>query len=171
MTPTLYQFFHRHIQHGFRRAGLAEPATVDYISDVLARFARTDALYPLSDNEGRPLTHLVEFLVSQRAAQDEDRAHEQLIVRHLAEYTLFMSGFFRDRLKARGELSYYTDHGRSAFAQSADLEKNGGRARVYWRLQRDFARVALALDDIRRRQLPLAPGALADRPLAALWRM
>ncbi len=171
MTPTLYQFFHRHIQHGFRHAGLGEPETVAYVSDLLVRFARTDALYPLNDHEQRPLATLVQFLALQRAAQDEDRAREMIIVRHLAEYTLFMSGFFRERLRSRGQLSYYADHGRSAFGQTADLERNTGRARVYWRLQQDFARVAETLDHIRRRQLPLPSEGFGDRPLAALWRM
>ena len=169
MTPTLYQFFHRHIQHGFKRAGLGEPETVAYVSDLLTRFARTDALYPLHDHDQRPLTTLVQFLAEQRAAQDEDRAREMVIVRHLAEYALFMSGFFRERLRSRGQLSYYADHGRSAFGQTADLETNSGRARVYWRLQQDFARVAEAVDDIRRHRLPLPPETCGERPLAALW--
>ena len=171
MTPTLSQFFHRHIQHGFRRAGIGEPATVAYVSDLLARFARTEALYPLTDHEQRPLTALVQFLAEQRAAQEEDRAHEMIIVRHMAEYALFMSGFFRERLRSRGQLSYYADHGRSAFGQTADFERNSGRARVYWRLQQDFARIAETLDDIRQHRLPLESGDYGERPLAALWRM
>ena len=171
MTPTLYQFFHRHIQYGFRRAGLGEPETVAYVSDLLTRFAHTDALYPLSDHEQRPLTTVVQSLAAQRAAQEEDRAAEMIVVRHLAEYTLFMSGFFRERLRSRGQLSYYADHGRSAFAQTADLERNSGQARVYWRLQQDFARVAETVDDICRHQLPLGAEAYGERPLAALWRL
>ncbi|MHB8254198.1 MAG: hypothetical protein ACYDEV_10985, partial [Acidiferrobacter sp.] len=166
----LYQFFHRHIQHGFRRAGIAEPATVAYVSDLLTRFAHTDALYPINDSEQRPLTTLAQFLTVQRAAQESDHVHEMIVVRHLAEYTLFMSGFFRERLRLHGQLSYYADHGRSAFGQSADFEKNSGQARVYWRLQHDFARIAETLDDIRRCQLPLSPGTF-DQPLTALWRM
>lgn len=170
MTPTLHQFFHRHIQHGFKRAGLAEPAIMEYVSDLLTRFARTEALFPLHDEEERPLTTLVQFLVAQRTAQEEDHVHEIMIVRHLAEYTLFMSGFFRGRLRARGQLSYYADHGRTAYARSADLEKNAGRARTYWRLQQNFAGIAETLDEIRCGQLPLPPDTL-NQPLAALWRM
>ncbi|WP_298135454.1 hypothetical protein [Acidiferrobacter sp.] len=170
MTPTLYQFFHRHVQYGLRRAGLGEPETVAYVSDLLARFAHTDALYPLNDQGRRPLTTIVQFRVAQQAAQDMDRAREMVIVRHLAEYTLFMSSVFRERLRSRGQLAYYTDQGRSAFGQTADLEKNSGRARVYWRLGHDFARVAQAVDDIRHHQLLLAAETYAQRPLAALWR-
>lgn len=169
MTPTLYQFFHRHIQPGFDRAGLAEPAVVAYVSDLLGRFVRTDALYPLRDHEDRPLTTVVQFLTEQRAAQGHDHAHEMVIVRHLAEYALFMSAIFRRRLKARGQLSYYADQGSSAFGQTAGFEKNRGRARVYWRLQRDFAHVAETLDEIHHGQLPLSPDP-RHLPLAALWR-
>ncbi len=171
MTPTLYQFFHRHIQQGFRRAGIGEPATVAYVSDLLTRFARTEALYPLNDHEKRPLTALVQFLTEQRAAQEQDRAHEMIVVRHMAEYALFMSGFFRERLRSRGQLSYYADHGRSAFGQTADFERHSDRARVYWRLQQDFARVAETLDDIRQHRLALESADYGERPLAALWRM
>ncbi|MDA8390984.1 MAG: hypothetical protein M0Z76_09700 [Gammaproteobacteria bacterium] len=170
MGPTLYQFFHRHIQHGFRQAGLAEPATVDYVADILSRFAQTSAVYPIRDHNQRHLTTLTQFLTELRLAQEQDRARAALIIRHLGEYSLFMSGFFRERLRARGQLAYYVDHGRSAFGQSADLESDHRQARVFWRLQRDFPRVALALDTIRQRQLPLAAGTLTE-PAAALWRM
>lgn len=168
MGPTLYQFFHRHIQHGFREAGLAEPGTVDYVADVLTRFAHTSALYALKDEEGRDLVAVTQFLTEQQAAPD--RAREMLVVRQLAEYTLFMAGFFRERLRARGQWSYYVDHGRSAFGQSANFAHTGSQARVFWRLQREFPRVALALDAIRTRQLPL-PAGIVDGPLATVWRM
>ncbi len=170
MTPTLYQFFHRHVQHGFGRVGITEPATVAYVSDLLTRFARTEALYPFNDQEQRPLTTLVQFLREQRVADKDDRGHAIVVVRHLAEYTLFMSGFFRERLRARGQLSYYADHGRSAYGQTADFEKNGKRAQVYRRLKYDFARVAEALDDIRHHQFPLTNDGPGERTLAALWR-
>lgn len=169
MGPSLYQFFHRHIQHGFRRTGLAEPGMVDYVSDILTRFAHTAALYPLTDQNDRPLDSVVQFLTEQQAAQNQNPAREALLVRHLAEYTLFMSGFFRERLRARGQLAYYVDHGRSAFGQSADFERNAGCARVLWQLHRDFPRVAAALSDIREHQFPLAEN--SRQPLTALWRM
>ncbi|MHB1585570.1 MAG: hypothetical protein ACYCRH_02500 [Acidiferrobacteraceae bacterium] len=174
MSVTLYQFFHRQIEHGFGKKGIAEPATVDYVSDVLTRFAHTSALYPLSDSE-RSLESVAQFLMEHQRAQETqppDHSRQVLIMRHLGEYTLFMCGLFRERLQAKGQLRYYRDHGRSAFWQSADFEHNPGRARVFRRLYFDFERVSNAIDYIRTDQFPLASrGPALEGPLTAVWRL
>lgn len=175
LVPTLYQFFRRHVQRGFGEHGITEAATVDYVSDMLARFADTSALYPLRDRDDEPLERVAQFLVELQRAQGwgedaPDRGREVALTRHLAEYALFMSGLFRDRLQARGQLAYYANHGRSAFRQSADYERNGKRAQVFRRLYFDFDRAARSLDHIRRAQFPL-PSATENGPLVALWRM
>jgi hypothetical protein len=173
LVPTLYQFFRRQVQQGFGEQGIAEPATVDYVSDVLTRMAHTAALYPLRDAEGTPLERIAQFLLEwQRAdgldGERADRSRQALITRHLAEYTLFMSGLFRDRLQARGEVTYYMEHGRSAFRQSAHYESNYKRKQVFRRLGTDFTRVANTLDHMRRVQLPMDSATAGC--VAALWR-
>ncbi len=175
LVPTLYQFFRRQVQQGLGEQGIAEPATVDYVSDVLTRMAHTAALYPLRDAEGSPLERIAQFLLEwQRAdgvsGERADRSRQVLITRHLAEYTLFMSGLFRDRLQARGEVAYYMEHGRSAFWQTADYESNQKRRQVFRRLGVDFARVADTLDHMRRVQLPINSTTGTSGGVAALWR-
>ncbi len=174
LVPTLYQFFRRQVQQGFGERGIAEPATVDYVSDVLTRMAHTAALYPLRDAEGTPLERIAQFLLEWQRAEGldgerADRSRQALITRHLAEYTLFMSGLFRERLQARGEVAYYIEHGRSAFWQTADYESNYKRKQVFRRLGVDFARVADTLDNMRRVQLPMT-SSTATGGMAALWR-
>lgn len=173
LVPSLYQFFRRHIQQGFGERGLAEPATVDYVSDVLTRFAQTSALYALRDATGAPLEHIAKILAeAEPAAEDArpNRARRASVMRYLGEYTLFMSGLFRERVQARGQLSYYMDHGRSAYWQSADFEMNPRRAQLFRSLYTEFERVSGALDYVRREKFPMTP-ALTDTPLAALWRI
>lgn len=175
LVPSLYQFFRRQVQHGFGERGLAEPATVDYVSDILARFAETSALYPIQDADGASLEYIAQFLAEYQRAQGGDQAPENrprqaAIVRHLGEYTLFMSGLFRERLQARGQLGYYMDHGRSAFWQSADFERNPGRAQLFRRLYFNFERISGALDYVRRVQFPLKTVPSKDAPLLAMWR-
>lgn len=174
-VPGLYPFFHRHIERGFGQRGLGDPAVVDYVSDLLTRFARTSALYAVKDAEGAPLERIVQLMVEMQRAQglDEqrpDRPREALLATHLGEYTLFMSGLFRERLQARGELNYYVEHGRSAYRHSAGLERNAHRARLFNRLYVTFDRISGTLDHIRREQFPLQPGP-RDTPLTALWRL
>ncbi|HLQ24428.1 MAG TPA: hypothetical protein VK138_00960 [Acidiferrobacterales bacterium] len=178
LVPTLYQFFRRHIQQGFKEHGLAaEPATVEYVSDILTRFARTPNLYAVHDADGAPLEHLGQFLIEYRRAQGleeapADRSRQVLLTRHLGEYALFMSGLFREHLQARGQLGYYLDHGRSAFGQSADFEANPKRAQVFRRLYLNFEPISGTLNYIRRAQFPMKSPVLAlESPLVALWRM
>lgn len=176
LTPTLYQFFRRQLQQAFGERGLAEPATVDYISDVLTRFAQTPALFAIRDAEDIPLEHIAQMLMErQRVQGDEqtrpDSSREALIVRHIGEYTLFMSGLFRERVQARGQLNYYLDHGRSAYWQTADFEANPKRSQVFRRLYFNLDKITNTLDHIRRVQFPLESATLGTSPAVALWRM
>jgi hypothetical protein len=176
--PSLYQFFRHQVSRGFHAHGIAEPATVDYVSDVLTRFAHTRHLYALLDEEGRPLEYIVDMLIAlERAYSGEgggrpDRARGRTINRHIGEYALFMSGLFRERLTARGELDYYLASGSGAYGRAADDEINPARRRVYQRLHDDFGRISDSLDHMRRVQFPMkdsSSGGGADI-LRAFWR-
>lgn len=171
--PSLQQFFRQQLHHGFRARGLSNAETVDYVSEVLARFAHTRLLYALRDTDGRPLEHIVDMLVAWQQAQEgrRERARERQVMRHLGDYTLFMSGLYRERLAARGELDYYMAHGRSAFWRSADYEPNPARRRTYRRLYEDFTPISDALDYLRRVQFPLAGRSQSENLLAAYWRV
>lgn len=174
--PSLQQFFRHQLQHGFRACGLSETGTIDYVSEVLARFAHTRLLYALRDADGRPLEYIVDMLAAWQQAQEGGRggarhsARAAPIMRHVGDYTLFMSGLFRERLAARGELDYYMAHGRSAFRHSADHESNPARRQTYRRLYEDFTPISDVLDYLRRVQFPLAARTGSDDLLGAYWR-
>lgn len=165
--PTLYQFFHHQLDRAFATRGLREPAEVDYVSDMLTRFAETRALYAVRDNEDRALEHLVDLLDTAREAEHErgDRARGRSVMRHLAEYALFMSGLFRGRLSARGQLAYYESQGRSAYWACADYERHPPRQHLYRRLHRDFSPISEILDHLRRVQWPLSAKPLGEMAL------
>lgn len=172
-TPTLYQFFRHQLGRGFAAHGLNEPATIDYVSEVLARFAHTHGLYAVTDTHGRPLEHVVDFLLAARGDETRrlDRTRRRSILRHLGEYTLFMSGLFRERLRARGELNYYLAQGASAYWQCADIEPQPGPRQLFRRLHSDFARISDTLDDMRSTRFPLPRPPTAANMLAAVWRV
>lgn len=173
LIPGLYPFFHRHLQQGFSEYGLDQPALVDYVSDLLTRFARVNNLYALRDADGRPIETMAGFLLAQEDAANHPptaRApmRESLVLRHMADYALFMSGLFRERLKHRGQISYYREHGSSAFARCARLETNPNRARLLHRMGHDFEPISDALDVVWHRRLPFAATGNTS-PLTALW--
>ena len=105
-TVNLYQFFRHQLQQGFGKHGLTEPETVDYVSDILTRFAHTRSLYALRDSDGLPLEYIADMLAeiygnSGTGNQLPDRSRQATVIRHIGEYTLFMSGLFRERLHSR----------------------------------------------------------------------
>jgi hypothetical protein len=171
-VPGLYPFLRRHVQQGFGEQGLAQPALVDYVSELLTRFARVNAVFPFHSTDGRPIETIAGLLMAWQAEMGgvtAGRTRETLVLHHIADYALFMSGVFRDRLKYRGQITYYRDHGRSAFARCARIEPNPQRAAVLRRVCHDFEPISNALDQLWHRRLPVAPTADLS-PLAALWR-
>ena len=171
--PGLYPFFRRHIQNGFDEQGLAQPALVDYVSELLTRFARVNVLFPFHTTEGHTIETIAGLLIALQAEQGNDsrkpgRARESLVLHHIADYALFMSGVFQERLKRRGQIAYYREHGRSAFARCARLDPNPHHAAVLKRVSHDFEPISNALDQLWHRRLPMP--ACEASPLAALWR-
>ena len=170
-VPSLYQFFRRQLQYGFGQHGMAEPATVDYVSDMLARFAHTHALYLIRNADGLPLESIAGMLAEWRAAQGgmdapRDRARATLVVRHIGEYTLFMSGLFRERVRARGQpLLPGARQQRVSLLRRA---RTSPAAHCSSALHADFRRTSGALRCTRRRQFPAAS---ASSPLAARWQI
>ena len=172
--PSLYQFFRRQLQQGFASSGIDDLPALDYVSDMLTRFSRTQQLYPITSSNGETLEHIVDFTIEARRAQGwdghrPDRARELMVTRHIGEYTLFMSGLFRERLQARRELDYYYSHGRSAYLQCADFTHNPNSSQLFRNLATNFPTVANILASLRQ-QLPTTLSQTATlSPLAAMW--
>jgi hypothetical protein len=127
----------------------------------------------MTDAQGRALEYIADFIATacdDRSARN-DRARVRTVIRHLGEYTLFMSGLFRERLKARGELGYYLAQGASAYGQCAEVEPQSGQRALFRRLHSNFTRIADSLDEIRRTRLPLSLTANSDNMLLAFWRV
>lgn len=172
-VPSLQQFFRHQIERGFQDGGLDEPETVEYVSEVLARFAETRNLYAVTDAAGRPLEYIVDFLTERQRAEGADGTRADYVrarrlLRHLGEYALFMTGLFRERLVCRGELRYYLAHGASAYWQCAEYEIHPSRRRLYRRLHTRFRPIADALNGMYRQPNP-AERAM-HHPLAAFWQ-
>jgi len=164
--PSLHQFFHHQLQRSFLAHGLDDPPTIDYVAEMLARFAHTRALYAVQDAAGRPVEYIVDMLMLHAGRRG---AHARQITRHLGEFTLFMSGVFRDRVAARGQLDYYRAHGRGAFWRCAASEPSERGARTYRHLGEQFGIISDALDHLRRVQWPRAAREI-DSPLRAFWQ-
>jgi hypothetical protein len=92
--------------------GWPDQNVTSYVTNLLVDFTRTDQLYKIKAQRGRPVDTVVELLYESEVlleAQSLDR--ERDVHQHIGDFTLFMAGLFPEylrRLKSAG-LIYHKD--------------------------------------------------------------
>jgi hypothetical protein len=163
----LRRFFHRAVQASFHDLALHDEPVVSYLADLLTRFARTDNLFPPGVTMPR-LERVVDLLLEAQAAWDDAAAHfgperEISVRQHIGDYTLFMTGVFRERVERLASTGYYVSQGRRAYRFVAEHGRATSRPRqhdagpLYARLAERFEHYAWALDYARRVHFRDAP--------------
>lgn len=156
---SLRQFFGTVTRQTYGAFGVRDEMLVEYIADLLWRFARTDTLYRLRDPSGRRLDTIVEMLVelarpTWQAGGVEtphpERARE--IWRHIGDYALFMTGLFPEYVARRGGVAYYQEQGRRAYGAVFEHDRARYRAgaALFAALAADFPQHAHALSYMRK---------------------
>jgi len=156
----LQRFFDRAVQASFHDLAMRDEPVASYLADLLTRFARTENLFPAGATMPR-LERVVDLLLEAQAARDAGGAHfgperEISIRRHLGDYTLFMTGVFRERVQRLASTDYYVSQGQRAyrFVSEHGRATSGPRERatapLYARLAERFEHYAWALDYARR---------------------
>ncbi len=77
------------------RVGIADPALIDYISDLLTRFIRADSLYNVRDLGGRRLGEVALMMAEAEARIGEARRD---VHRHIGDFALFWTGVYPEAL-------------------------------------------------------------------------
>jgi hypothetical protein len=116
--PTrLTRFFDWLIRRTFQDLRIKEPTVAQYISNLLAEFARTEKLYEIKDLQGRRLETVVELLLEAKKTEEasSDLERERKIYQHTGDYILFMSGLFREYVEKNAFLGYYLEEGERAY--------------------------------------------------------
>jgi hypothetical protein len=156
----LRRFFDRAVQASFHDLALGDAPVAAYLADLLTRFARTEQLFPVGVTMPR-LETVVDLLLEAQAAWDERGAHfeperEVSVRRHIGDYTLFMTGLFRERVERVASTGYYVSQGRRAYRFVSEHGRATSRrpardaASLYARLAERFEHYAWALDYARR---------------------
>jgi hypothetical protein len=167
----LRRFFERAVQASFRDLSLADAPVAGYLADLLARFARTEHLFPPGVTVPR-LETVVDLLLEAQAAWDPGTVHfqperEVSVRRHIGDFTLFMTGIFRERVERIASTGYYVSQGRRAYRFVSEHGRATCRPSapdagpLYARLAEQFERYAWALDYARRvhfHEVPALPG-------------
>jgi len=171
-VPSAALFAYVAVRHALLAAGLNDRPLADYLAALLARFARTDQLYAMRDATGRPLESVVELLVeAERAwafeAADFNPFRERTIRQHIGDYTLFMTGIFREHVERCASMGFYVRAGKRAYQAVADFERSALRpdARVFAALSSEFEDYAGALSYMKRVYLRPADSPPSVQPL------
>ena len=102
-ASTIERFFSGVTEHAFQaRLGVVDPPLVDYVSGMLVRFVRSDAVFGVRSVRGERLTQVAEMLeeANERIGPARRRVH-----RHIGDFTLFWRGVYpevAERLRQLG---------------------------------------------------------------------
>ena len=137
-----------------RRASLDQRALTDYVAAVLLAFSRTSQLSGPGETTGaRSFAYLSDMMAQAQKCGPE----QAFVVRvHMANYALFFSGLFAERVQAhmhrRGapSLGFYEAVGQSTFRSMADhpQARRTQLESIFRMLGEEFRRVRVALNDL-----------------------
>lgn len=155
ISPQFY--FYVLIRRVLKETGITDRKISDYLASLLETFSRTARMKSPVDEEGAPIQYISDMLLALRNASP---AQTFLIRAHVGNYSLFVTGIFRESVEHRSRrgapnFSFYEDIGRMNYhvvanhsvARSCDL------ADVFAALADHFREVRMALNSLSDRML------------------
>jgi hypothetical protein len=137
------------------RLGVADVQLVDYLSDMLLRFVRTESLHKVRRSTGKPAVEVYQMLceADKRIGLARREVH-----RHIGDFTLFWSGMYPESLRkiqAAGSADGFLDYcnqGKRAYRIAAQIEGGEGPppSELLLRLSEQFELCAYGLREVRR---------------------
>ncbi|MEN1678897.1 MAG: hypothetical protein AAGJ46_04850 [Planctomycetota bacterium] len=135
--------------------GVVDPPMVDYVTGMLVRFVRSDAVFGVRGPRGKRLTQVAEMLAE---AEERTGPARRRVHRHIGDFTLFWTGVYpemAERLRQHGSkdaLLDYRDQGRRAYFVASRLPgaEQAPPADVLERLADQFELVGHGLREVRK---------------------
>jgi hypothetical protein len=154
-TETLYRFFAGLTEYAFEaRLGVADTRLIDYVTDLLARFVRYDAVLRLRSLTGQRLDDVTAMLLEAESRIGDARREAH---RHIGDFTLFWAGVYPEALRKprRSRHDYFGDyraHGKHSYmiASTIRLSDPDEEGDVLERLSHDFDLCVYGLGEVRR---------------------
>ncbi len=161
-TPRLHDFFLTMARKSFGELGVGDEAIVGYVASLMTDFARTDRLYTLRNADGHSVDSVVQILIENDKASDDDPSIEctREARRYVGDYALFMSGLFRTHVEQHGSLEYYLEEGRRSYWKVSELDLTMYRTGflMFQQLSTNFEYYSGALDYMRKAYFAPQPG-------------
>lgn len=148
ISPQFY--FYVLIRRVLKETGITDRKMSDYIASLLETFSRTARMKSPVDAQNGPIQYLSDMLLALNKASP---AQTFLIRAHVGNYSLFLTGIFRESVEHRSrrgapDFAYYEEMGRMSYrvvahhsvARSCDLSD------IFEALADQFREVRLALN-------------------------
>jgi len=135
--------------------GIVDPPLIDYVSQLLIRFARNDAVFSFRSVTGRPMLTVAE-LVAEASARLGDAKRE--LHQHIGDFTLFWAGVYPEALRKPHKencepFEVYCAHGRRAYRIASCIEtsrEDAPEPEILERLSDRFDLCCYGLREVRR---------------------
>lgn len=158
VSPHLY--FYVLVRHVLRDVGLEDRSVADYVAELLTEFSREERTRCVLRGQLQPMDYFFEMLTALQTADD----YTAFCLRaHIGNHSLFFSGVFPDRIRARAErrgfpgLQYYREMGRASFRAASHhrLANEFELAPIFDILSSRFEPTRLALNGLAERVFSL----------------
>jgi len=161
ISPQLY--FYVLTRHVLKETGIESRPLSDYVAALLEGFSNRARMRSPADGSTNLVQYLSDMLVALRQASSPTQTF--LIRAHIGNYSLFISGIFRESVETRAQrgapdLSFYEDMGRSNYRVAAghQVARTASLTRVYEQLADQFRGVRCALNRLSDTLLHLGDG-------------
>ena len=128
--------------------GVADPSLTDYLADLLARFARIDAVFAVRNPAGERIEEVAGLLAEADAREGRPRRE---CFRHAGDVALFYTGVYPEHLNRRDSadaLLNVSSLGKVAYRRAADVPPDADRP-VLLRLADEFDLCGVGLGRVR----------------------
>ncbi len=135
--------------------GIADPPLIDYLSNMLVRFVRLDAVFAIRDEVGRRLDQVVDMLHEAECREAEPRRE---VLRHIGDFTLFWTGVYPEKLLQLKQLDRpdcwvnYSETGKRCYLIASEYTEESHReeAQVLRRLSMQYDTCREGLYQVRQ---------------------
>lgn len=141
----LRYFFHERLHSsvaslcgGWAGLSLGQEATVGYLSEMMARFMRSDCVFMPDEVRGEVGSITQRYLT----------ASDKRTVKDIADFTIFVSGLFPEKLKRLNFLGLYEEAGSTCYNRLYVVSEPG-YSDVFRRLSDKFGRYRRAITQMR----------------------
>ena len=144
------EFFRAALQHALRHQHVSvREHTEHYVVNLLAMFARTEALFEPAPGQTARLKPLAKILAE--AVETNDERLRYRLLQRLGDVALFISGFLAGHSRGAVDVNYHVAMGGRAYGVLAQAPANGSKralSSVFAELEDKFQPLVDALNEI-----------------------